>query len=92
ERAHKLEDSRYYTQNEFGPANGFINYKATVTTDESQFAITPGYLKSESVKDGRRTFVYEMDAPIINFYSVLSAELESKKVEHNGVNIEVYYH
>ena len=92
ERAHKLEDSRYYTQNEFGPANGFINYKATVTTDESQFAITPGYLKSESVKDGRRTFVYKMDAPIINFYSVLSAELESKKVEHNGVNIEVYYH
>ncbi len=92
ERAHKLEDSRYYTQNEFGPANGFINYKATVTTDESQFAITPGYLKDESVKDGRRTFVYEMDAPIINFYSVLSAELESKKVEHNGVNIEVYYH
>ncbi|MEZ7492911.1 M1 family aminopeptidase [Pseudoalteromonas distincta] len=92
ERAHKLEDSRYYTQNEFGPANGFINYKATVSTDESQFAITPGYLKSESVKDGRRTFVYEMDAPIINFYSVLSAELESKKVEHNGVNIEVYYH
>ncbi|MBL0689002.1 MAG: hypothetical protein JJW02_06150, partial [Pseudoalteromonas sp.] len=92
ERAHKLEDSRYYTQNEFGPDNGFISYKATVTTDESQFAITPGYLKSESVKDGRRTFVYEMDAPILNFYSVLSAELESKKVEHNGVNIEVYYH
>ncbi|MEI8617462.1 hypothetical protein P4S63_09665 [Pseudoalteromonas sp. B193] len=23
---------------------------------------------------------------------MLSAELESKKVEHNGVNIEVYYH
>ena len=92
ERAHKLEDSRYYTQSNFGAANGFINFKATVTTDESQFAITPGYLQSESVKDGRRTFVYEMDAPILNFYAVLSAELESKKVEHNGVNIEVYYH
>ncbi|MDC3213903.1 hypothetical protein NQU47_15150 [Pseudoalteromonas distincta] len=92
ERAHKLEDSQYYTQSNFGAANGFINFKATVTTDESQFAITPGYLQSESVKDGRRTFVYEMDAPILNFYAVLSAELESKKVEHNGVNIEVYYH
>jgi len=92
ERAHKLEDSQYYTQSDFGAANGFINFKATVTTDESQFAITPGYLQSESVKDGRRTFVYEMDAPILNFYAVLSAELESKKVEHNGVNIEVYYH
>ncbi len=68
ERAHKLEDSQYYTQSEFGAANGFINFKATVTTDESQFAITPGYLQSESVKDGRRTFVYEMDAPILNFY------------------------
>jgi len=92
ERAHELEDSQYYTQSDFGAANGFINFKATVTTDESQFAITPGYLQSESVKDGRRTFVYEMDAPILNFYAVLSAELESKKVEHNGVNIEVYYH
>ncbi|MBH0036344.1 hypothetical protein I6F43_17000 [Pseudoalteromonas sp. NZS71_1] len=92
ERAHKLEASQYYTQSNFGAANGFINFKATVTTDESQFAITPGYLQSESVKDGRRTFVYEMDAPILNFYAVLSAELESKKVEHNGVNIEVYYH
>lgn len=92
ERAHKLEDSQYYTQSNFGAANGFINFKATVTTDESQFAITPGYLQSESVKEGRRTFVYEMDAPILNFYAVLSAELESKKVEHNGVNVEVYYH
>ncbi|WP_166378886.1 M1 family aminopeptidase [Pseudoalteromonas sp. Z9A4] len=92
ERAHKLEDSQYYTQSDLGAANGFINFKATVTTDESQFAITPGYLQSESVKEGRRTFVYEMDAPILNFYAVLSAELESKKVEHNGVNIEVYYH
>ena len=92
ERAHKLEDSQYYTQSDLGAANGFINFKATVTTDESQFAITPGYLQSESVKEGRRTFVYEMDAPILNFYAVLSAELESKKVEHNGVNVEVYYH
>ncbi|MBH0017640.1 ABC transporter permease/M1 family aminopeptidase [Pseudoalteromonas sp. NGC95] len=92
ERAHKLEDSQYYTQSDLGAANGFINFKATVTTDESQFAITPGYLQSESVKEGRRTFVYEIDAPILNFYAVLSAELESKKVEHNGVNIEVYYH
>lgn len=92
ERAHKLEDSQYYTQSDLGAANGFINFKATVTTDESQFAITPGYLQSESAKEGRRTFVYEMDAPILNFYAVLSAELESKKVEHNGVNVEVYYH
>lgn len=92
ERAHKLGDSQYYTQSDLGAANGFINFKATVTTDESQFAITPGYLQSESVKEGRRTFVYEMDAPILNFYAVLSAELESKKVEHNGVNVEVYYH
>ena len=92
ERAHKLEDSQYYTQSDLGAANGFINFKATVTTDESQLAITPGYLQSESVKEGRRTFVYEMDAPILNFYAVLSAELESKKVEHNGVNVEVYYH
>ena len=92
QRANKLEDTQYYKQSMFGANGGFINFAATITTDESQFAIAPGYLKSETVTDGRRTFRYEMDSPIINFYAILSARLESKKITHNGVNVEVYYH
>ena len=92
QRANKLEDTQYYTQSSLGPNGGFINFAATITTDESQFAIAPGYLKNETTKDGRRTFRYEMDAPIKNFYAFLSARLETQKVLHNGVNVEVYYH
>ncbi|NMM41327.1 ABC transporter permease/M1 family aminopeptidase [Pseudoalteromonas arctica] len=92
QRANKLENTQYYKQSMFGANGGFINFAATITTDESQFAIAPGYLKSETVTDGRRTFRYEMDSPIINFYAILSARLESKKITHNGVNVEVYYH
>jgi ABC-2 type transport system permease protein len=33
-----------------------------------------------------------MDAPMVNFFSVMSANLEKKVVEHDGINIEVYYH
>jgi len=92
QRANKLEDTQYYKQSLFGANGGFIKFATTITTDESQFAIAPGYLKSETVTDGRRTFRYEMDSPIINFYAILSARLESKKITHNGVNVEVYYH
>lgn len=92
QRANKLDDTQYYQQSLFGANGGFINFAATITTDESQFAIAPGYLKSETVTGGRRTFRYEMDSPIVNFYAILSARLESKKITHNGVNVEVYYH
>ena len=29
---------------------------------------------------------------MVNFFSIMSSKLDSKKVEHAGVNIEVYYH
>ncbi|WP_439880349.1 M1 family aminopeptidase [Pontibacter sp. MBLB2868] len=75
----------------------WINFEATVSTIPSQIAIAPGYLQKEWTKDGRRYFHYKMDAPILNFYSFLSAEYEVKKdkwVGKNGkeVAIEIYYH
>ena len=92
ERAYKLEDSSRYTESFFGRNVAFIDFSATISTSADQFAIVPGYLQKEWQQDGRNYYRYEMDAPMINFYSVMSASLESKKVEHNGVNIEVYYH
>ncbi|MFY8275320.1 ABC transporter permease/M1 family aminopeptidase [Pseudoalteromonas sp. SSDWG2] len=94
ERANKLEDSHYYNQSFFGQGVGFIDFSATITTDIDQFAIAPGYLQREEVdkEQGRRTFRYEMDAPMVHFYNIMSADLEVKKEHHKGINIEVYYH
>ncbi|MCG7568068.1 hypothetical protein MHM95_17485 [Pseudoalteromonas sp. CnMc7-15] len=94
ERANDLEDSRYYGQNFFGANVGFIDFSATVSTDIDQFAIAPGYLQSEQVDEerGRRTYRYEMDAPMVDFYNIMSARLEVKKERYKGINIEVYYH
>jgi len=92
QRAYKLEDTSRYTESFFGRGVEFIEFSATVSTSDDQFAIVPGYLQKEWQQDGRNYYRYEMNAPMINFYSVMSANLEKRKVEHDGINIEVYYH
>ncbi|WP_105253488.1 ABC transporter permease/M1 family aminopeptidase [Pseudoalteromonas sp. T1lg75] len=94
ERAHDLKDSRYYQQSFFGQGVGFIEFSATISTSLDQFAIAPGYLQHEEVDEerGRRTFRYEMDAPMVHFYNIMSAQLEVKKEQYKGIDIEVYYH
>ncbi len=89
-RGNKIEETQYHNQPLF--ADNYVSFAATITTDESQIAMVPGYLQSQTTKDGRTTFVYEMDAPMLHFYTLLSMELEVKKEQHNGVNIEVYHH
>jgi ABC-2 type transport system permease protein len=92
QRAYKLEDTSRYVESFFGRGVEFIDFSATVSTSSDQFAIVPGYLQKEWQQDGRNYYRYEMDAPMVNFFSVMSANLEKKIVEHDGINIEVYYH
>lgn len=90
-RAYALEDTSRYNESFFGKNVGFIDFETTVSTAADQIAIAPGYLQKEWQENGRRYFHYKMDAPMVNFYSYLSARHEVKKDEHDGVNIEVYY-
>jgi ABC-2 type transport system permease protein len=91
-RAFDLEDKSHYHESFFGPGIEFIDFSATLSTSSDQFAIAPGYLKNEWQENGRNYYRYEMDAPMINFFSIMSAKLASKKEQYKGVNIEVYYH
>ncbi|WP_445947304.1 ABC transporter permease/M1 family aminopeptidase [Shewanella sp.] len=91
-RANDLDDTQFYNESFFGAGVGFIDFEATITTSEDQFAIAPGYLQSETLKDGRRRYHYKMDAPMVNFYSIMSAQLSAKKEQYKGIDIEVYYH
>ncbi len=86
-----LDDESYWTVG-FLPDSDWVTFKATVTTAADQVAIAPGYLIDESTDGDRRRFVYEMDAPMQNFFAVLSARYASKIEEHNGVQLAVFYH
>jgi ABC-type transport system involved in multi-copper enzyme maturation permease subunit len=68
------------------------SFEAVVSTDPDQVAMAPGYLQREWVQDGRRHFRYRMDAPIDNFFSVLSARWTVTKAMWGTVPIEVYHH
>ncbi|GAA4371525.1 ABC transporter permease/M1 family aminopeptidase [Hymenobacter koreensis] len=69
----------------------WIRFEATVSTSPDQIAMAPGYLQKEWTKDGRRYFHYKMDAPILNFYSFLSARYAVYKDKWRDVPIEIYY-
>lgn len=69
----------------------WIDFKTTVSTDEGQIAIAPGYLTKQWKENGRNYFSYEMDSKMLNFYSWLSADFEVLKEEYKGIAIEIYY-
>jgi len=70
---------------------GRIELETVVSTVSDQIAIAPGYLIREWEENGRRYFHYEMDKPIWNFYSFMSARYEVARDRWNGVSLEIYY-
>jgi ABC-2 type transport system permease protein len=70
----------------------WIDFATTVSTSADQIALAPGYLQRTWEKDGRRYFEYKMDAPILHFYSYLSARWAVRKDRWKNVAIEVYHH
>ncbi len=69
----------------------WVDFETIVSTSADQIAIAPGYLQREWEQDGRRYFHYKMDAPILNFFSYLSADYTVERDHWNDVVIEVYY-
>lgn len=70
----------------------WISFETVVSTSADQIAIAPGYLERQWTEGSRRYFHYKMDAPILHFYSYLSARYEVRRDASNGVAIEIYYH
>jgi ABC-2 type transport system permease protein len=81
----------------FGPTSDGIDFDITMSTSSDQIAIAPGYLQKEWLEDARRYFHYRMDIPMVNFYSMMSANYEVKRdawISPKGqeVDLEIYYH
>ncbi|TYP75268.1 ABC transporter permease/M1 family aminopeptidase [Aquimarina intermedia] len=82
-----------------GDSNG-ISFEMTLGTSEEQIALAPGTLLQEWTENNRNYFHYKMEIPMLNFYSVVSAEYKIKKdtwianrdALAQPVDLEIYYH
>jgi ABC-type transport system involved in multi-copper enzyme maturation permease subunit len=97
ERMPSLDDETARQNNYISVDADWVDFETTVSTAADQIALAPGYLQREWTDGGRRYFHYKMDAPILNFYSFLSARYAVKRDRWRGaagedVAIEVYYH
>ena len=91
-RMAKIDDQKARLNNYITRDSDWIDFETVVSTTPGQIAIAPGYLQREWTRDGRRYFHYKMDAPILHFYSYLSADYKVKRDRWKDVNIEIYYH
>ncbi len=97
-RMKALDDPRGRLECEFGPDADYARYRATVSTDPDQTAVTPGYLQKTWLANGRRYFRYQMDQPMLPMTPVLSARYavhreswQPADATRPPVSIEIYY-
>ena len=91
-RSKPREDSASLQRQSFFADADFVTFEATVSTDPDQIAMAPGYLEKEWTANGRRYFRYVMNAPMPNFFAVLSARWTVTKALWDSIPIEVYHH
>lgn len=87
-----LDDTAQRSINAFTGHTHYIDFEVLVSTELGQTAIAPGYLTEQWNEGERAYFRYAMDAPILNFFNLMSADLEVTEDTHNGVEISVYHH
>jgi len=89
-RPAKLEDMSATRANYV--ASDWVTADITLSTDADQIPIAPGSRVSDVTSNGRRTAHFVSKAPILNFFSMQSADYRVASEQHNGLNLSVYYH
>jgi len=92
ERMRDLDDPAGRDNNYISRDADWVTFEAVVSTNPDQIALAPGYIQREWEENGRRYFHYAMDAPILNFFSFLSARYAVVHDRWNDVEIEIYHH
>jgi aminopeptidase N len=85
----KLEDISATSRNYIG--SDWVQSDMTLTTDAGQTPIAPGNRVSDTTQNGRRTARFVSPAPILNFFSIQSADYQVATRNHNGIELSVYY-
>jgi hypothetical protein len=89
-RPAKLEDMSATARNYVN--SDWLVSDITLTTDAGQTPIAPGNRLSDVTRNGRRTASFVSGAPILNFFSIQSADYREAERDHNGIKLSVYYH
>ncbi|SEK49580.1 Peptidase family M1 [Aquimarina amphilecti] len=96
----KREDQRELVNAISGGDSDGINFEAIIGTNNKQTAITSGVLVKQWEENNRNYFHYKMNQPMINFYSIVSADYETRKdtwqspfnISNKPVSLEIYHH
>jgi ABC-type transport system involved in multi-copper enzyme maturation permease subunit len=96
-RMARIDDMRARQNTYLLHDSDWVEFAVTVSTAPDQIAVAPGYLQRQWLEGGRHYFRYEMDAPILNFWSILSARYtvardEWQQAGSRPVAIEIFYH
>ena len=89
-RPAKLEDMSATARNYVG--SDWVMSDITLTTDAAQVPIAPGERVSDRTSGDRRTARFVSSAPILNFFSIQSADYEVARRSHDGIDLSVFYH
>lgn len=91
ERMRDRDDPKGLEHNYIRGDSDFVGFRATVSTVADQLAVAPGTLVREWTEGDRRFFRYEMDQPILNFFSVLSARYVVREDAWNDVKLQIFH-
>ena len=89
-RPAKLEDMSATAHNYIG--SDWVMSDIRLTTDAGQIPVAPGSRMSEVTANGRRQAHFVSTAPILNFFSIQSADYRVANADHNGIRMSVFYH
>ena len=92
QRMASRDDQRAAQNHYLRQDSDYIHLTADVTTSADQIALSPGRLESSSLENGRRHARFVLDTPILNFFSVLSAQFAVKRDQWRDVSLEIYHH
>lgn len=94
-RPAKLEDEAATRFQYIRKDSDWVDADITVTTDDDQIPIAPGYQVSETKANGRITRQFKTEAPILHFFSIQSARYavhtSEVKLPSGPVKLEIYH-
>jgi hypothetical protein len=87
-----LEDETGRQRSMLRHDSDWVDADITVTTDADQTPVAPGYVVSDTVRDGRRTVRFKPDAPLMHFFSIQSARYAVARDRLGDVELAVLHH
>ena len=94
-----IDDENELVNARSGSDSDGIILEITLGTSNGQTAVAPGKLQKQWTENDRNYFQYKTDQPIINFYSIVSADYEVQRAIwtpsdsiSQPVALEIYHH